>query len=160
MQLLSSYGEDLVAVNQLFHEHRHEPPIPHNLPPIAGSLHWCRGLLERVKHPMQKLAQLNKAILEREVRRSSATVAFPLASPPPSPPPRLQEATEVVKTYTALVSSLTEYEHRRIEEWGSKIEASSQAKLKLPLLTRDPVRARPAAPPPAIRVVSPQWHKS
>ena len=88
------------------------PPIPSNMPKISGALQWCRGLLERIRLPMEKLKQLDRSVLDRE------------------------EAKEVVKTYTSLVASLGEYEHLKIEEWGEEIEQSSQAKLKLPLLRR------------------------
>jgi len=30
-------------------------PISTNLPPIAGALNWTKGLLERIKEPMEKL---------------------------------------------------------------------------------------------------------
>lgn len=39
--------------------------------------------------------------------------------------------------YATIIASLQEYENQKIEEWGRDVEASSQAKLKLPLLIRD-----------------------
>ncbi len=47
-----------------------------------------------------------------------------------------EEAKEVMKVYTATMSSLDDYEHQKVEEWGADVERSSQSKLKLPLLTR------------------------
>jgi dynein heavy chain len=114
LALISSYSLDLQEMQQMFMEHRDNPTISSNLPPISGALNWCRGLLERIKQPMEKLKQMNRAVLDRE------------------------EAREVVKTYTSLVASLGEYEHVKIEEWGEEIESSSQSKLKLPLLIRNP----------------------
>ena len=58
-------------------------------PPISGSLTWCRGLVERVQIPMQKLQQLDRAILERE------------------------EAKEVTKVYATIVASLQEFANLR-----------------------------------------------
>lgn len=40
--------------------------------------------------------------------------------------------------YASISASLREYENLKIEEWGRDVEASSQAKLMLPLLIRDP----------------------
>lgn len=40
--------------------------------------------------------------------------------------------------YATIIASLQEYESMKIEEWGRDVEASSQAKLKLPLLIRHP----------------------
>ncbi len=115
--LVQAYGKDLKRVQELFLTERDEPPITWNLPPIAGALSWCRGLKERIIDPMAKLRQLNnnnKMIMERE------------------------EAKEVVKVYATIIASLEDYEHQKIEEWGSDVERSSQAKLKLPLLQRVP----------------------
>lgn len=41
------------------------------------------------------------------------------------------------QVYATIIASLQEYENQKIEEWGRDVEASSQAKLKLPLLIRD-----------------------
>ncbi|KAJ1396081.1 dynein heavy chain, N-terminal region 1-domain-containing protein, partial [Ochromonadaceae sp. CCMP2298] len=85
-----------------------------NLPPIAGALTWCRGLVERIEIPFVKLNQLDRSILERE------------------------EAKEVSKVYHTIKASLQEFESQKIEEWGRDVEQSSHSKLKLPLLTRNP----------------------
>ena len=45
--LVMSYGHDLKTVQELFLLHRDNCPIAWNLPPIAGALTWCRGLVER-----------------------------------------------------------------------------------------------------------------
>ncbi|CAN0161161.1 unnamed protein product [Scytosiphon promiscuus] len=111
--LVQSYGADLKNVQELFLQSRDSPPISWNLPPIAGALTWCRGLVDRIQIPMTKLQQLDRTILDRE------------------------EAKEVAKVYATIIASLQEYENQKIEEWGRDVEASSQAKLKLPLLIRD-----------------------
>ena len=100
--LVQSYGQDLKRVQELFLTERDSPPISWNLPPIAGALTWCRGLKERITDPMTKLRGLNRTIMNRE------------------------EAKEVAKVYAAIISSLEDYEHQRIEEWGSDVERSSQ----------------------------------
>ena len=113
MELVKAFGKDMKVVQELFLHYREEPPIAANLPPISGALTWCRGLLDRVRVPMNKLVQLDKAVLSRE------------------------EAKEVTKVYSTLKASLEEYESQKIEEWGRDVEASSGAKLSQPLLTRD-----------------------
>jgi len=47
-----------------------------------------------------------------------------------------EEAKEVMKMYTTIMSSLDDFEHQKAEEWGADVERSSQSKLKLPLLIR------------------------
>lgn len=112
--LVQSYGQDLKTVQELFLHYRDNCPIAWNLPPIAGALTWCRGLVERIEIPYVKLNQLEKSILERE------------------------EAKEVSKVYLTIKASLQEFESQKIEEWGRDVEQSSHSKLKLPLLTRNP----------------------
>ncbi|GMH57655.1 hypothetical protein TL16_g02438 [Triparma laevis f. inornata] len=108
--LISSYAEDVTQVLQIFIENKNSPPIGNNLPPIAGALTWCRGLLERVRLPMEKMKNLDAKVLDRE------------------------DAREVVKMYTSLLGQLADFERIKIEAWGQSIEESSQAKLKNPLL--------------------------
>jgi dynein heavy chain len=112
INLVHMYSQDLKKVQEIFLTERENPPISWNLPPIAGALYWCRGLKERIVEPMAKIRQLNKDIMNRE------------------------EAKEVMKVYTTIMSSLDDFEHQKVEEWGADVERSSQAKLKLPLLTR------------------------
>ena len=97
-------------MQKMFIEGKEAPPIAHNLPPIAGALTWCRGLLERIKTPMSKIRKLDKSVMESE------------------------EARDVIKDYTAFQGQLSDYEREQIEAWGAEMEKSSQAKLKNPLL--------------------------
>jgi dynein heavy chain len=111
--LVQSYGADLKEVQELFLAQRDEPPISSNLPPMSGAISWCRGLMSRIQLPMEKLKSFNKAIMERE------------------------ETKEVTKVFANIMTSLEEYTVQKIEEWAREVEASSQAKLKLPLLIRN-----------------------
>ena len=58
--LVQSYGSDLKTVQEMFLHDRDNCPIAWNLPPIAGALTWCRGLVERIQIPMTKLNQLER----------------------------------------------------------------------------------------------------
>jgi len=110
--LIQSIRADVEEVSRIFNEKRDDPPLPLNLPPISGALTWCRGLLERIQLPLEKLKTLDKAILEREDTR------------------------DVLKLYTALLGQLSDFDHEKIENWGESIEDSSQSKLKNSLLIR------------------------
>ena len=72
--LVQSYGSDLKIVQELFLHYRDNCPISWNLPPIAGALTWCRGLVERIEIPFVKLNQLEKSILEREEAKEVSKV--------------------------------------------------------------------------------------
>jgi len=64
--LLELFKQDLKITQQIFQEGKvlvervdERSPISSNMPPIAGALYWSRGLLDRVKEPMERLSQLN-----------------------------------------------------------------------------------------------------
>ena len=47
-----------------------------------------------------------------------------------------EEAKEVIKVQRAIMSSLLDFEKQKIKQWGLDVEATSGAKLELPLLRR------------------------
>ncbi len=97
ISLIRDFEKDIVSVKKLFTTYCDMPPVGHNLPPIAGVLTWCRGLVERIHMPMNKLQRHDQSILERN------------------------EAKEVAKLYANSMASLTEYESQKMEEWGREV---------------------------------------
>jgi len=128
VELLTGYQLNLTAVQKLFMESRSAPNIASNLPPIAGALYWSRGLLERIRLPTEKLKLLDRKVLDRD------------------------EAVEAIKTFTYLTGRLQEFEKQQIKAWADSIEATSQAKLKNPLLRREEVWERTAEQPSMLYV--------
>jgi len=60
--LLELYKQDLKVVSQIFQEGKSlvdrlddNSPISSNMPPIAGSISWTNGLLDRIRDPMERL---------------------------------------------------------------------------------------------------------
>lgn len=111
--LLESYKLDLKTVQHIFLEGRplvdrleEKAPIAKNQPPITGALNWARGLMERIKEPIEKLSNLNQAVTERE------------------------EYKDVQKLHSSLMKSLKEYEELKIQEWEKEVESSVKDKLK------------------------------
>jgi dynein heavy chain len=88
-------------------------PIFRNMPPIAGTLTWTKGLKERIKETYLKLSSFSKAITERE------------------------EFKDAEKLYNSLNKNITEYEDSKIMAWKADIESNAKARLKLNILTRD-----------------------
>lgn len=74
---MQGYGADLKTVQELFLQNRDNPPISWNLPPIAGALTWCRGLVDRIQIPMVKLQLLDRTILDREETKEVIKVREP-----------------------------------------------------------------------------------
>jgi dynein heavy chain len=61
--LIESIYIDLLEVQKIFDGNKEAPIIPHNLPPIAGSLTWSKSLRDRIELPIAKLKTLDKKIL-------------------------------------------------------------------------------------------------
>ena len=61
--LVQSYGHDLKTVQEMFLHYRDNCPIAWNLPPIAGALTWCRGLVERIQVNAMISSRLNLRLL-------------------------------------------------------------------------------------------------
>lgn len=71
--LLESFKNDLKTSQLIFLEGKaqldkniEDAPIPKNYPPVAGSIYWARGLLDRTQIAMDKMQTLSSSCLERE----------------------------------------------------------------------------------------------
>lgn len=111
-QLLQSFAEEHHAVQEEFLRYKDNPKIDNNLPPVAGSLSWCRGLQERLLIPMEQLA------------------TAPIGTD-------REEAREIEKVHARIMQQLRDDEANKIERWGSEVDNTSQEKLRLPLLRRE-----------------------
>lgn len=60
--IFQHYARDLEAVQVQYEAQKHNPPVPHNVPPTAGNIMWSRQLLSRIEQPMQLFAP-NKALM-------------------------------------------------------------------------------------------------
>jgi dynein heavy chain len=60
--IFQHYARDLEAVQAQYEAQKHNPPVPHNVPPTAGNIMWSRQLLSRIEEPMQLFAK-NKSLM-------------------------------------------------------------------------------------------------
>ena len=111
--LVRTFGNDMLIVQEIFLSRRDDPPVSHNKPPVSGAIAWCKSLIARIYNPWVKLQNLPRSTIEME------------------------EAREVLKRYAGLRASLEEYVTQKVGEWGRDVEATSHAKLQLPLLRRE-----------------------
>ena len=61
--LATVMAEELELVRKIYLQDRDEPPIPRNMPPLAGRVAWSRNLATRVSKPMETLQALNPGLL-------------------------------------------------------------------------------------------------
>jgi len=52
---------------------RENPPLTRNMPPIAGSIKWSRGLLVRLRRTWVRLQELNSGLEALEPGKRAAT---------------------------------------------------------------------------------------
>ncbi len=96
--LLDFYKQDLKQVQAIFLEGKNfiensdfiHAPIYNNMPPISGTLTWCKGLHERMKEPLGKIQELGPSITERE------------------------EYKDVQKLFNSIAKAINEYEQNKI----------------------------------------------
>lgn len=110
--IFHSYGLDLLSVQDLYEKHKHHPPAPRNMPPVAGNIMWARHLLHRVQSPMKRF-QTNAKVLA------------------------LRDSKKIIKTYNKVAKTLVAFEYLWYEAWCNSIEGS-KAGLHATLIIRHP----------------------
>lgn len=114
LDLVKVYSDELTHIKNSFVSNKDDPPQSNckNLPPVANSVAWCRGLTQRIKVPLMKLSRLDKNILFRE------------------------EATDMNKMQSQLLCLLEQFEAEQVREWSYNIESTCKQKMNLNLLQR------------------------
>ncbi|KAJ1446978.1 dynein heavy chain and region D6 of dynein motor-domain-containing protein [Pelagophyceae sp. CCMP2097] len=112
MVIFHNYGLELAAVQEAYEAHKHAPPAPRNMPPVAGNILWARHLLRRIEAPMQKFA-------------GNAVV---LAS---------KESKRIVRVYNKVAKTLVAFEYVWYEAWCKSVDAA-KAGLRATLVVRHP----------------------
>uniref|UniRef100_A0A8C2T2W8 Dynein heavy chain 5, axonemal-like n=1 Tax=Coturnix japonica TaxID=93934 RepID=A0A8C2T2W8_COTJA len=71
--VLQQYSQDLDFVQKLYQEQKENPPIPRNIPPVAGKIMWAQQLYRKIDHPMRffkKKPTLLKTLEMKKVAKS------------------------------------------------------------------------------------------
>ena len=42
----------MIFLSQAYQRHKDDPPIPWDMPPVAGKISWARQLFRRIQEPM------------------------------------------------------------------------------------------------------------
>lgn len=67
--IFQTYGSELETVQTLYERHKHAPPLPRNLPPVAGNITWSRHLLKRIEEPMKKFESNQNVLASKDAKR-------------------------------------------------------------------------------------------
>lgn len=110
--IFAKYGAELQEVQELYEKHKHSPPIPRNLPPVAGNITWSRHLLKRIEEPMKRF-EANQNVLHSK------------------------DSRKIIKTYNKVARTLVAFEYLWYQAWIQSIE-SAKTGLQATLIIRHP----------------------
>nr|WAW84832.1 axonemal dynein heavy chain 10 [Halisarca dujardinii] len=117
-QILEQYGKEIDSINQLFQEHRDNPPISKNQTPVAGSIAWSKSLFHRIKHTVLRLRTMKELI-------------------------NTPKGKQITDKYLTVAQAMKSYEDGHYHLWLEHVDTVLAGLMKRSVLGR----AEPPAPP-------------
>ena len=68
-EILTQFEREVENISQLFLDHKDDPPISRNQPPVAGAISWSYSLFMRIKHTVLRF-QTMKELIDSEAGKS------------------------------------------------------------------------------------------
>ena len=68
--IIVMYIKDLEAIQRNYNKNKENPPIPRDLPPIAGRIAWIRQLYQHITSPIQVFQQFSDLMKTNEAKRA------------------------------------------------------------------------------------------
>lgn len=100
LELTGLFQKEIEDVRDRYNEDRSDPPIPRNVPPIAGRILWIRQLFRRIESPMEIYKECRRVISHDHMQRC-------------------------IKIYNALISVFIHYEMIYHKSWYDSSEIVS-----------------------------------
>jgi dynein heavy chain len=110
--IFQNYALELAEVHSLYEKQKLKPPIPRNLPPVAGNITWSRHMLKRIEEPMKKF-ETNQNVLAS------------------------QDAKKIIRVYNKVARMLVAFEYLWYQAWVQSIDQAKTG-LQATLIVRHP----------------------
>ena len=111
-EIIAKYMADLQFVQSEYMEHKEDPPLARNLPPVSGKIAWSRQLYHRIAAPVE-VFQTNDQLMQ------------------------LPDTKKAIKKFNRLARVLVEYELVFLQIWTKQIDAA-RVSLNSTVLVRHP----------------------
>nr|QWY73219.1 dynein heavy chain 5 [Hofstenia miamia] len=97
--VLMRYDKNLESCRKTYMKQKNDPPIPRNMPPIAGKIAWARQLFRKIEEPMKIFMQ------KQEILKSP-------------------KAKKIIKNYNKTAAVLLEFEMLYHRGWFRAVDAA------------------------------------
>ena len=94
--IIIMYVKDLEFIQRTYNKNKENPPIPRDLPPIAGKIAWIRQLYRHISSPIQVFQQFSELM-------------------------KCNEARKAIKGYNKMARVLVEYEVLHHQAWVKQV---------------------------------------
>ena len=94
--IIIMYVKDLEFIQRVYNKNKENPPIPRDLPPIAGKIAWIRQLYRHISGPIQVFEQFSDLM-------------------------KCNEARKAIKGYNKMARVLVEYEVLHHQAWVKQV---------------------------------------
>uniref|UniRef100_F6PHB9 AAA+ ATPase domain-containing protein n=1 Tax=Ciona intestinalis TaxID=7719 RepID=F6PHB9_CIOIN len=64
--ILRTFGQEIDEIKKLYQKFRDDPPIPRDMPPIAGKIMWSRQLFRKIEEPMEVFQEFAPELLKKD----------------------------------------------------------------------------------------------
>ncbi|XP_021370512.1 dynein heavy chain 10, axonemal-like isoform X1 [Mizuhopecten yessoensis] len=109
--ILIQYEKEVSALDELFQQHRENPPLHKNHPSIAGAIFWERSLFHRIKHTIVRFLTMEDMMQSEMGKHARAK-------------------------YLSVAKQMKQYEDQKYEAWKDNVELILPSLLKRNLLVK------------------------
>ncbi|KAI8825885.1 dynein heavy chain and region D6 of dynein motor-domain-containing protein [Fimicolochytrium jonesii] len=108
-EILDQYAREVDIIDEIFRNHKDNPPCTKNQPRVAGAIAWSRSLFARIKKTIVRFQSLQEMLVSEQGRA-------------------------VTKKYLGVAKAMRTYEEQLYAQWCVSVEANSLQYLKSHIL--------------------------